>query len=384
MSAFEYSGYAQDIVFEPGAVARLGSVVERFGWRRVLLCTSGSQRRNGHAELAESSLGARRSATFDRVRQHVQEEQVNEIAAIAKDRNVDAIVALGGGSVLGIAKAVSDALHEARAGYSGLQAGPLEPAEVPTIAIPTTYAGSEMTSVYGVTRVVYGVPRKLTVSGRNVVPRVVIYDPTLTLDLPAALTTTSAMNALAHCFEALYSMKRNPLSTAAALEGIRAIGESLARCYADGRDLDARSQLLEGAFLAGTALSQVAMAIHHGVCHVLGGTAGVPHGIANSIVLPHALRFNRGAAARELASAAVVLGLSAQDDAPDRSTGGLIDWLDGLVAEIDLPTRLRDYGVQRDQLPELARIAFDGGPVKNNPRPVESASEIEGFLSAMW
>jgi alcohol dehydrogenase class IV len=384
MRSFEYSGYAQDIVFEAGAVEQLESVVDRFGWRRVLLCTSGSQRRNGHAARVESGLGARRLATFDGVRQHVQEEQVNEFAATARDLGVDAIVALGGGSVLGIAKAVSDVLHEASAGYPGRQAGPLEPAQVPTIAIPTTYAGSEMTTVYGVTRVVDGVPRKLTVSGRNVVPRVVVYDPPLTVDLPAELTTTSAMNALAHCFEALYSIRRNPLSTSVALGGIRAIGASLPRCYADGRDLDARSRLLEGAFLAGTALSQVAMAIHHGVCHVLGGTAGVPHGVANSIVLPHALKFNREAAARDLASAAVVLGLSGIGDDPVRSTGALIDWMDGLVAEVDLPTRLRDYGVKRDDLPELARIAFDGGPVKYNPRPVRDASEIEELLRTMW
>jgi maleylacetate reductase len=384
MVRFSYEGYPQDIRFGEGSIVELDAMVDQFSWRRVLFVTSGSHRRNGNAERAESMLGSRLALTFDRTLPHVQEEQVDDVTARAWSHEVDGIVGLGGGSVMGMSKAISDALHECRMGHPAREAPPFEPAAVPTIVLPTTYAGSEMTTVYGVTRPVNGGRRKQTVSGRNIVPRGVIYDPALTVDLPADITTTSAMNALAHCFEALYSIKRNPLSTAAALGGIQAIGEALPAVHVDGKDLAARTRMLDGAFLAGCALSQVAMGIHHGVCHVLGGSAGVPHGVANAIVLPHALRFNRDAAAAELAQAAVVLGLARHRDEPGAATATVIDWLDALVDEVGLPTRLREHGVDQNDLSRLAGIALDCGPARNNPRPVRDVDEMTAFLAAMW
>jgi alcohol dehydrogenase class IV len=362
----------------------LAEKLEDYGWSRMLFCTSGSQQRNGNAEVVESTLGNQIAVTFDSVQPHVQAEQVQEVLDLALEHDVDAIVALGGGSVIGMAKAVSDRLHQARTGTLAREAHPLEPAVVPTVMLPTTYAGSEMTSVYGVTGPANGVRRKMTVSGRNIVPRVVVYDPELTVDMPQDLTGTSAMNALAHCFEALYSAKRDPLSTAAALRGIRAIGLSLPAACEDGANVKARSDLLEGAFLAGSALAQVQMAIHHGVCHVLGGTAGVPHGVANTIVLPHALRFNREAAKAELAEAAIVLDLSSRSDDQQESADRVIEWVERLRSGLGLPERLRNYGVDEEQIPELASIALDGGPVKSNPRPVSSSAELEEFMREMW
>jgi maleylacetate reductase len=384
MKQFHYAGHSQDVHFGRGIVDSLGDTIADFGFERLLFCTSGSQRRSGKADRVEQALGSRISVSFDRVQPHVQEEQVNEVLGLARENNVDGVVALGGGSVLGMAKAVSDALQEDRTGTLARKAHPLEPALVPTIVIPTTYAGSEMTSVYGVTRPVDGGRRKITVSGRNVVPRVVIYDPELTLDLPHDLTGTSAMNALAHCFEALYSVKRDPLSSAAALGGIRAIGFALPQVHENSQDLQARAGLLEGAFLAGSALAQVSMAIHHGVCHVLGGSAGIPHGVANTIVLPHALRFNKDVAQTELAEAAIALDLARRDDDRRAAAELVIEWLDKLGDDLGLPKRLRDAGVDADDLPRLAEIALMGDPVKNNPRPVKDSAEMEDFLQEMW
>jgi maleylacetate reductase len=381
--AFRYAGHAQDIVFDVGASNDLEPIVAPYSWSRILFCTSGSHIRNGNAQRVSSALGNRIVATFDSVQPHVQVEQVEEATELAESERVEAVIGLGGGSVIGMAKAISDRLQERRTGELARNAHPLQSAEVPTIILPTTYAGSEMTSVYGVTGPVDGVRRKMTVSGRNIVPRVVVYDPDLTVDMPFELTGTSAMNALAHCFEALYSSKRDPLSTAAALRGIRAIGQSLPAACRDGDDIQARSDLLEGAFLAGAALAQVQMAIHHGVCHVLGGTAGIPHGVANTIVLPHALRFNRDAAQNELAEAAIVVDLASRDDNPVDAGDRIIDWVDQMGWDLGLPKRLTDYGVSEEDLPELARIAFDGGPVKANPRPVASPDELVTFLRAM-
>src|SRR5262249_34388568 len=194
-------------------------------------------------------------------------------------------------------------------GLSAQTAAPIDQPLIPVVAIPTTYAGSEMTPVYGVTHHTGGTARKITSSSPKSVPRLTIYDPLRTLDLPQRLTAGTGINAVAHCIEALYSITRNPLSTAAAIGGLRAIAHALPRCYAAGDDVEARTEMLQGSFLAGVALSNVAMGLHHGVCHVLGGTAGVAHGDANSVMLPHVMRFNRDATAPQLAQAAEAMGI---------------------------------------------------------------------------
>ena len=167
-----------------------------------------------------------------------------------------------------------------------------------------------MTPTYGLTQhAANGSARKITVTDVKITPKVVIYDPLLTLNLSPTMTASTGINALAHCIEALYSITRNPLSTAAAISGVHTITSALPRCYAAGNDVEARSEMLKGAYLAGIALSNVTMALHHGLCHVLGGSAGVPHGIANSIILPHAMRFNLETTALQLAPAAEAMGI---------------------------------------------------------------------------
>jgi maleylacetate reductase len=237
LNEFRYTGYAQEIVFGPGALARLGEAVERFGWQRLLLCSSASLRRDGTIATIERALGERLVAIFDRTQSHVPESQVTEAVKIAEWAEVDALIGLGGGSSLGIAKAVAFALEERRGNRSAWLSSPVIQPLVPVVAIPTTYAGSEMTPLNGVTRQVDGVARKLTVSDVRIVPKLVIYDPRLTLSLPPPLTASTGINALAHCIEALYSITRNPLSTAAAVSGVRAIMHALPRCYAAPGDL---------------------------------------------------------------------------------------------------------------------------------------------------
>ncbi len=356
--------HAQEVIFGAGAVSRLEETLRHFHWKRVLLCTSRSLRENGHAQRLEEALGKRLAASYDRVQPHVQDVQVAKVLELARRKQVDAVLGIGGGSSIGMAKAV------------GFQA------QLPIVAIPTTYAGSEMTPVYGVTNTSENPPRKVTVSNPKIAPNLVIYDPDLTLELSPSLTASTGINALAHCIEALYSKTRNPLSTAAAVEGVRHIYHTLFRCFQEGGDKGARVDMLLGSHLAGVSLASVSMGLHHGLCHVLGGTANIPHGIANAIILPHAIRFNAAATAEELIPAAKVMNLSGS------SAMGIIeamaDQIFDLIGSMNLPQRLRDTGLAQSDLPHLAQLAFQNRTVQNNPKPITAASQLEQLLEEAW
>ncbi len=388
MNEFRYTSYAQEIIFGAGSVAQLDDAVERFHWKRLMLCTTGSMRRGGHIASLEVALGSRLVAIYERVQPHVPDFQVAEALALASENEVDALIGMGGGSPIGMAKAVSLALEEKRTGRPARAAFPTDQPLVPVIAIPTTYAGSEMTPIYGITYHNNGSTRKVTVTDAKVTPKLTVYDPLLTLDLSPEMTASTGINALAHCIEALYSITRNPLSTTAALSGVHSIYTALPRCYAVGDDLAARTEMLVGAFLAGTALSHVTMALHHGLCHTLGGTAGVPHGVANSIVLPHAMRFNLDATAPQLARAAEAMGVGcdrhgtylSDEAAAEEGVQRIYD----LIGRMNLPQRLRDVGVSEADLPHLAQVALQSRSVQSNPKPVTSAAQVEEVLRAAW
>ena len=384
MNEFRYTGYAQEVIFGTGSLSRLGEAIERFGWQRLLLCSSASLRQDGTIATIERALGKRLVAVFDRTQSHVPQSQVAEAVEVAEQGEVDAIIGLGGGSSLGIAKAVSFALEERRRNRSARLSSPVIQPLVPVVAIPTTYAGSEMTPLNGVTRQVDGVARKLTISDVRIVPKLVIYDPRLTLSLPPSLTASTGINALAHCMEALYSITRNPLSTAAAVSGVRAIMRARPRCYAAPGDLEARTEMLTGAFLAGSALAHVTMALHHGLCHVLGGTAGVPHGVANSIILPHAISFNLDAIAPLLAPAAEAMGIALAGRSDEDAVKEAAQRISDLVESMHLPQRLRDAGVREADLPHLAQLAFESRTVQSNPKPITDAAQVEEILRAAW
>lgn len=386
MREFSYATVARDVVFAPGALDRLGELTERAGWRRLYLCTTHSQRANGHVARVQALLGERLAGIYDAASPHVPDEQVTEVASAAQHLGVDALIGLGGGSALGLAKATSWRLAELHsdAAAGAARSAPASSAYLPVVAIPTTYAGSEMTPIFGVTRGDGERPVKTTITDPRIAPRLVLYDPLLTLDLPPDLTATTGMNALAHCIEALYSITRNPLSTAAALEAIHVLMPALPRGFADGNDLEARTDLLTGAYLAGVALAGVALGLHHGVCHVLGGTAGVPHGLANSIFLPYAMRFNLDVTAPELARAAAAMGLNTVGNSSEAAAIAATDAVAGLTRQMGLPQRLRDAGVHEADLPTLARLAMQSRAVQSNPRPVTDPAQLEALLRAAW
>ncbi len=363
---FRYVSYTQEVIFGAGSISRFPELMNRFPWKRFILCTSRSMRSKGQVAALEAAFGDRLLAIYDRVQPHVQDTQVAEVLDLARESNVDAVMGMGGGSPIGMAKAVGFQL------------------DLPIIAIPTTYAGSEMTAVYGVTHTDEFPPRKVTVSDPKITPRLVIYDPVLTLDLPPELTASTGINALAHCIEALYSKTRNPLSTAAAVEGVRHIHNALFDCFKGGKKINTRSEMLLGSHLAGFSLASASMGLHHGLCHVLGGTANIPHGIANSIILPHAIRFNADATAPQLLPAAEAMGISIKGDPPTEAIERMRQTIHELIGSMNLPQRLRDAGVAQSDLPQLAQIAFQNRTVQNNPKPITAISQIEQILEDAW
>jgi maleylacetate reductase len=227
---------------------------------------------------------------------------------------------------------------------------------LPIVAVPTTYAGSEMTPIYGLTE---GGLKK-TGRDRKVLPKTVLYDPALTVSLPRHIAGPSGMNAIAHCVEALYAQDANPIISLFAAEGIRALARSLPVVVEEPENLDARADALYGAWLAGSALGATTMSIHHKLCHTLGGTFNLPHADVHTVILPHATAFNREAAPDAMRIVAAALG--ARDAAQ-----GVYD----LAVRLGAPIALKNIGMPPEGLDRAARLATENPYY--NPRPIEYA-----------
>src|SRR5438094_2348875 len=274
------------VLFGRGAVDRVGAEAEALGQRVLFVCTP-SLKSSTQAARVRASLGSRLVAEFTDVAPHVPRESVEAARALAREMQIDVVVAMGGGSAIGVGKAIA-------LGTPHPDPPPQGGRETRLIAIPTTYAGSEMTPVVGITDRADG--RKRVERDPAVLPRLAIYDPEVTLNLSPELTASTGMNALAHCVEACYARDVNPVVTPVALEGVRHIARSLPLCVAAGDDIEAREDLLLGAYLAGFSIANATMALHHGLCHVLGGRTGFAHAVVTAILLPDVRTFNAAAA----------------------------------------------------------------------------------------
>ncbi|HEX6415044.1 MAG TPA: maleylacetate reductase [Burkholderiales bacterium] len=339
MNPFVYNAPAMRVVFGAGSVAELAKEVDRLGAKRALLLATPG--RTAMVKSVADPLGIRVAGVFDRVVMHTPLELAEEARRLAASVQADCCVVVGGGSTIGFGKAI--ALTSA----------------LPLLAVPTTYSGSEMTTIWGISE---GGAKK---TGRDpkVLPKTVIYDPALTLDLPPHVSAASGMNAMAHCVEALYAHDGNPIVSMMAEEGIRALASALPRVMENPKDIDARSDALYGAWLAGCTISTTSIALHHKLCHVLGGSFNLPHAETHSIVLPHAVRYNESAAE---AMRRIERALGKRDAA-----AAIYD----LEKKLRLPLRLADIGMKEQDLERAARIAADA-PYPN-PRKVEYAPVLE-------
>jgi alcohol dehydrogenase class IV len=350
MRSFSYQALPGRIVFGAGSAhARLAAELDRLGSKRLLLIVS--QRAEPLARELAAAASAEVAAVCTDVRQHVPVEVADAARKLARRARVDAVLSVGGGSATGTAKAV--------ALTSGL----------PIVAVPTTYAGSEVTPVWGLTD--GAVAGKRTGVDAGVLPAAVVYDPELTGAMPQELAAASGFNALAHGVEAFWASGRNPVSSLLAEEGIRALVAGLETLAADPADRRGHNDALYGAYLAASAFATTGSGLHHKICHVLGGAYGLPHAQTHAVVLPAVVSFQVPGAGAALARIAAALGV-------DDAGGGLRD----LAARLGLPRGLRDLGLAREQLPDAVRLIRPVVPA-DNPRPV-TQGDLERLLEAAW
>lgn len=334
MQPFVYDALPGRVVFANGGFDRVPDELAQLGATRVLLIADRSG--TAWADRLAEALGSKLVGRIDDVRVHVPIERAQFARSLARDTGADAIATIGGGSATGLGKAIA-----------------LE-CPLPILAVPTTYAGSEMTPIWGLT----AGARKETGRDPRVQPRTVVYDPVLTLSLPASVAGPSGMNAVAHCAEALYAAGASPVTSLMAEQGIRVLASGLPRVVAAPDDLDARGDVLAGAYLAAAAFASAGSGIHHKICHVLGGAYDLPHAEMHTVILPHALALV--APSEPEAMARIGSALDDQD-----VPAAVYD----LAASLGAPTSLRAIGMPPERLDEAASLIFEAIP--GTPKPVD-------------
>jgi alcohol dehydrogenase class IV len=364
-----HTGFTQKIVFGTDAVDQLGQLVKELGGRRVLLVTTAGRRQSEAGERVVRALGRSLASVFDGVRSHVPTSALQAALAQAGADDVDVVVSFGGGSCADLAKGVCF-FTEQQAGMPGQSFA--DKPMLPHIAVPTTYSGAELTPFFGMTD--EATRQKQGAGGPTIAPVAAVYDPVLTLDLPAQVSAETGMNCLAHGIECAYSPARTPEAEAVALACIERVAAALPAVVDSPADLAARTAMLEGAALGGRCLQNATMGVHHGLAQVLGARTGLAHGLANALLLAHALAFNVSAVGAEVA-ARIGAALGDRDD-----PAGAVD---RLRARVGLPAGLSECGVDQAELDVVARLAMDNRNVKNNPRPV-SEDDARQLLAAAY
>lgn len=352
MREFVHVGQPTRVVFGAGSLVHLEREIDLLVSKRALVLSTPDQA--AQATRVADRLGARAAGVFARAVMHVPIETAREAREEARRLNADCAIAIGGGSTVGLGKAIA------------LESG------LPVLAVPTTYAGSEMTPIYGVTEA------GLKKTGRDprVLPRTVIYDPELSASLPVGLSVTSGMNAIAHAAEGLYAQDSNPIMDLMAEEGIRALAQALPIVRQQPGDPVGRSDALYGAWLCGTVLGNVGMALHHKLCHTLGGSFNLPHAEVHTVVLPHAIAFNAAAAPQAMQRIERALGTRGGTSAG----ASLFE----LARSNGAPLALRDIGMQAGDLDRATEIAVSNPYWNPRPITIDLRSEIRELLQRAY
>ncbi|NMR28549.1 maleylacetate reductase [Crystallibacter degradans] len=338
---FDHVTLGQRVLFGSGKAAEnLAAEVARLDARKVMVIASESKA----AVAAHVARKISVALDYDDVAPHVPIEKAEKARAAASAHGIDLLVCVGGGSTTGLAKAIA------------LTTG------LPIIAVPTTYAGSEATNVWGLTEAA----RKTTGIDDRVLPVTVVYDAELTLSMPADLSVASGLNALAHCVDSMWGPRMDPINQALAAEGIRALNRGLPQVKQDPSGLAGREQALYGAYLAAVAFASAGSGMHHKICHVLGGTWNMPHAQTHATVLPYVLAFNAPEAPDAAARIAAAFG-----------TEDAVEGLNRLRATLDAPKALKDYGFTEDNIAEAVDIILPVIPASNPRQPTrENLAEL--------
>ena len=349
MQDFHYKALPINVYFGNGESQKTKSILAEHGYSSVLVITTPEQKETGL--MMAKQLGELAAGVYPHAVMHVPVDVADQAVQYVTTNKIDCCLALGGGSTIGLAKAIA------------LKIG------TPIVAIPTTYAGSEMTTVYGLTE------NNLKKTGKDikVLPKVVIYDPELSLTLPADISASSGMNAMAHAVEALYAQDKNPIISMMAIESIKSLSQALPKIVKNSQDIEARKKKTYGAWLAGICLGSVGMAIHHKLCHTLGGTYNLPHAQAHAITLAYSAHYNRNADIEAMDQLAQALGGQSHEQ-----VGQLIYKLN---QQLGIPMALKDIGLPEDGPSEVARITCESPYY--NPRSYER-DELEALLQLAY
>lgn len=342
MEPFDYEALPGRVIFGVGRRFEVGDEADRLHVSRILLIADAHDQTM--IDQVSDALGKRCVGVFTDVAQHVPVELAQKVRDLATSLGATATVTLGGGSATGFGKAVSLSHN------------------LPQICIPTTYAGSELTPIWGLS----DGGHKETGRDLRVLPKTVIYDPELTIGLPISIAGPSAMNALAHAVEGLYGPSANPFMSAMALESVRVLATHLPLMHESPTSMEERSQVLYGAYLAGAVLAVVGMSLHHKTCHVLGGLYGLDHGRMNAVVLPHALAYNKPAIPEVYERLSAVLGGDA--------AGKLYD----LARDLETPASLLDIGMPEEGVRRAAALIVK--EASSNVQPINEEQAV-AFLA---
>ncbi|KAH8816583.1 putative maleylacetate reductase [Xylogone sp. PMI_703] len=350
MDAFEYNAAPARVIFGSGTLTKLADEIKRLNLKAPLLLSTPQQ--VDQAKLLQSNLDGKVDVAgiFTEATMHTPTNITEKALAYATSVKADCVVSIGGGSTIGLGKAIS------------IRTG------LPHICVPTTYAGSEMTPILGETEG----GRKTTRSDPKILPGTVIYDVNLTMTLPAGMSATSGVNAIAHSVEALYARNTNPIINLLAVEGVKSLAASLPEIVANPSSASARSNALYGAWLCGACLGSVGMSLHHKLCHTLGGSFNMPHAETHTIILPHALAYNAPAVPETMKKLAEVL---------PGSDGDAIRGLNVLLNKLGVKRALKDFGLKEEDVDKAAEIAVQNAYW--NPRPIEK-EPIRELLRRAW
>lgn len=372
--SFIYKNYTR-LVFGINSVRDVGAEVDQLKCSKAFIVTDKGIEEAGLVEKVEKSLGSRYAGTFDGVPQDSGFHIVNEAAEIAREAGADCLVSVGGGSVIDTAKGMAIIVSEGGnlQDYQGFQM--LTHPITPHIAIPTTAGtGSEVTYAFVIKD--WEKNQKLLYGDDYLMPNTGILDPVMTQTMPPMITATTGMDALTHAIEAIHALQAEPISDTMAIGAIRVIMEYLPICVENGDDLVARGQQQIAATMAGVAFSNAQVGMVHAMAHCTGARYGVPHGMANSILLPHVMMYNMDECADRYALVAEAMGIKEKGMSDEEAAGAAVDAVFEMTRKMGVPQSLREVGVEEEGLIEAAEMALCDGAIVYNPKMIFETDQV--------
>ncbi len=371
------------VVFGIASAAEARVEMRELGGKRTLIVTDEGIVKAGLLERVRRSLGDQCVGVFSEVPQDTGIHVINRAAEFARGLEVDSLVSLGGGSVIDTAKGLGILLKEGGnlEEYQGMQM--LRRRQTPHICIPTTAGtGSEVTFAAVVKD--HGRNQKILLFDYHLAPDIAILDPEMVAGLPPRITAFTGMDALTHAVEAIHALQREPVADGLAIHAIRLIAKYLPRCVEAGADLVARGQMQIAATMAGVAFTNAMVGLVHAMAHSVGARFGVPHGLANGILLPHVILYNLDACPDRYAMVADALGCRRTDSDDEEAGRSAANAIWQLTRTIGLPQRLREVGVPQEGLTACAELSLSDGSIVYNPKPVFDAGEVLKVYEGAW